>query len=65
MRLASWIIKEKRKHFIGFEPISEKICKIIFIRSFKCTTLVSVYVPRDCSVEEDKEYFSNDLSKIF
>jgi exonuclease III len=57
------IQKSSVNKIIGFEPISDHICKLRVKGKFHNTTLINVYAPPEDKEEEIKEQFYDELQR--
>jgi hypothetical protein len=57
------INNKMKRHFIGFEPIGEILCKIRFRGRFRNMTMLSAHAPTEEKHDTVKEKFYDLLSK--
>ena len=50
-------------NILGFEPISDRICKLRVKGKFYNTTLINIYAPKQDKEEEIKEQFYEELQR--
>ncbi|XP_071652502.1 craniofacial development protein 2-like [Temnothorax longispinosus] len=58
-----WVNKDMKNKILGFEPVSERICKLRVKGKFNNLTLVSIYAPTEVSEEEEAELFYHMLER--
>lgn len=59
-----WTSCSIRDRILGFDPISERICKIRVKGKFNNLSLVCVYAPTEANEEEEKEFFYDTLENV-